>query len=111
MGCWRAVCLCFEQNLNDPDIDVLFEQMRGEAVPKRVGRDALGDSGRSRRGGNGATELPSRHRVDRVEPREQPTPWGRDLPPVAQQLQQLRREHDEAILLPLELALENWTER
>src|SRR5277367_33733 len=92
-----------EQNLNDPDIDVLFEQMRGEAVPKRVGRDALGDSRRSRRGGNGATELPSRHRVDRVEPREQPTPWGRDLPPVAQQLQQLRGEHDKAILLPLAL--------
>src|SRR5271168_5196444 len=30
-------------------------------------------------------------------------PWVRDLPPIAQQLQQLRREHDKAILLPLAL--------
>ena len=40
---------------------------------------------------------------DRVEPREQPRPWARHPPPIAQQLQQLRREHDKAILLPFAL--------
>src|SRR5271169_6391941 len=41
--------------------------------------------------------------ADRIEPGKQPAPRLRDLPPVAQQFQQLRREHDEAILLPLAL--------
>jgi len=49
----------------------------------------------------GAIELPGRHRVD--QPREQPGPWARHPPPVAQQLKQLRREHDIAILVTLAL--------
>ena len=77
-----------EQNLDNPNVDVLFEQMRGEAVPQRVRRHALGDSRRLRRGVTGAIELPGRHRVD--QPREQPGPWARHPPPVAQQLKQLR---------------------
>src|SRR5277367_3045137 len=54
-----------EQNLDDPDIDVLFEQMGGEAVAQRVRRHAFGDSRRPRRRGNGATEPPRRHWIDR----------------------------------------------
>ena len=34
-----------QQNLDHPDIDVLFEEVGGEAVPERMGRDALGDLG------------------------------------------------------------------
>jgi hypothetical protein len=40
--------------------------------------------------------------VDGVEPREQLSSWARDPPPIARQFQQLRREHDKAILVALE---------
>src|SRR5271168_4430560 len=79
---------------NNPALGIMAQRMR---------RHALGDSRRPRRGGNRSTELPGRHRVDRIEAGKQPAPRLRDLPPVAQQLQQLRREHHEAILLPLAL--------
>src|SRR5271154_2470341 len=43
-----------EQHLNHANIDVLFEQMGGEAVPQGMGRHALGDSRGLRRGVDGA---------------------------------------------------------
>src|SRR4029077_14386765 len=55
-----------EQDLDHADVDVLFEQVSGEAVPQGVRRDSLGDARRLRRGVNGAHELAGRHRVDRV---------------------------------------------
>ena len=46
-----------EQRLDDADIDLLLQKMRGEAVPQRVHGDALAEP-RARRGGNaGAAEL------------------------------------------------------
>src|SRR6202022_2199449 len=36
-----------EQDLDHANVDVLFEQMRREAVPQRVRRHALGDSRQS----------------------------------------------------------------
>jgi hypothetical protein len=44
-GCWRAVCRCFEQDLDHPNIDVLLEQMGGKAVPQCMRRHALGNLG------------------------------------------------------------------
>src|SRR5271154_6627407 len=88
-----------EQNLDHANVDVLFEQMRGEAVPQSMRRDTLGDPRRLRRGADGAMELPGAHRIDGVLTRKQPSPRARRPPPIAQQLEQLRREHDEPILL------------
>src|ERR1700761_4581027 len=43
-----------EQDLDHADVDILFEQVSGEAVPQGVRRDSLGDARRLRRGVNGA---------------------------------------------------------
>src|SRR5579862_8037083 len=92
-----------EQHLNDANIDVLLEQVGGEAVPQRMRRDAFGDPRRPRRGVHGAHDLAGGHRVDRVLPREQPRSRPRCFPPAAKQFQQLWGEHDEAITLSLAL--------
>ena len=81
----------------------LLEQVGGEAVPQGVRRDALGNPGGLRRGVDGAHELTGRHRVDRVLARKQPCLRPRRVPPFAQQFEQLRREHDVAVPLPLAL--------
>src|SRR5215472_9120202 len=52
--------------LNHTNIDILFEQMRGEAVPQRMWRDALLDPRGLGGGVDGTTELASRQRFDRV---------------------------------------------
>ena len=57
-----------EQDLDHADVDLLLEQMGGEAVPKRVQRDALVDPSRLSRGVAGTVELACRQRVDRVLP-------------------------------------------
>jgi hypothetical protein len=46
-----------QKRLNHANIDILFEQMRGEAVPQRVRRHALLDPGGLGRGTDGAAEL------------------------------------------------------
>src|ERR1700722_18238409 len=35
-GCLWALCSHFEQHLDHADVDALFEEMRGEAVPQRM---------------------------------------------------------------------------
>ena len=90
-----------QQNLDHADIDVLFEQVRCEAVPQRMRGHALVDLGHLGGGVAGAIELTRRHRIDRVLPGKQPALRPRDAPPVAQKLQQLRREHRVTILAAL----------
>ena len=46
-----------EQHLDHANIDVLLEQMRGEAMPQRMGRHALRDSRQILGGVHGAVEL------------------------------------------------------
>ena len=46
-----------EQHLDHADVDLLLEQVGGEAVPQRVQRDALVDPGHLGRGMAGAIEL------------------------------------------------------
>ena len=92
-----------EQNLDHPDIDVLFQKMGGEAVPQRVRRDALADFRQVGCGMTGPVELARRHGIDRVLSGEQPSLWPRHAPPVAQKLEQQRGEHRVAI--PAALAL------
>jgi hypothetical protein len=92
-----------EQDLNHANIDVLLEQVGGEAVPQGVRRDALGDARQARGGVDGAPKLAGGHRVDRVLAGEEPSLRPRRPPPVAQQFEQLRRQHH--VPVPLSLAL------
>src|SRR5471032_2801121 len=52
--------LVSEQHLDDADVDLLLEQMGGEAVAQRVQRDALVDACRLSRGVAGTVELACR---------------------------------------------------
>ena len=72
-----------EQDLNDADIDVLLEQMRGEAVPQRVRADALADPRRLGCLADSAVELPRRDRIGVAAPREQPAVRQQDTAPLA----------------------------
>jgi len=65
--------------------------------------DTLGDLGHLGCCVAGAIELTRGHRVDRVLPGKQPDSLPRDAPPVAQKLQQLRREHRVTVLAALAL--------
>src|SRR5450631_4903620 len=53
-----------QQDLDHPDIGVLYEQMCRKAVTKRVRRHPLVDLGHAGRSMAGAPELARRHRVD-----------------------------------------------
>jgi hypothetical protein len=72
-----------EQHLNHANIDVLLEQMGGEAVPQGVRRHALGDTRQARGGVHGAPKLAGGHRVDRVLAGEEPGLRPRRAPPFA----------------------------
>src|SRR5919205_195119 len=61
-----------EQDLDDPDVDVLLQQVRGEAVAQGVRGDPLPDAGGLRGLVDGAVELPGRDRLQGVAAREQP---------------------------------------
>ena len=93
-----------EQNLDHADVDVLFEQMKVAKLCRKVcGDTGLVGSRRLRRRIDDASELASRHRIDWVLAWKQPGPRPRRPPPVAQQFEQLRREHHIAIPLPFAL--------
>src|SRR5215469_10795089 len=61
-----------EQNLDDADVGVLFQQMRGEAVAQRVRRHALLDAGGLGSGMDGAIELAGGERLERIATGKQP---------------------------------------
>src|SRR5262249_59257298 len=95
-----------EQHLDDPDVSILFQEMRGEAVPQRVRRHPLLDPSRLGGGVDGATELAGRQRLDRGAAREKTTPPQRRAapppppPPPPQQIAQPPRPHGRARLFP-----------
>jgi hypothetical protein len=60
--------LVAEQHLDHADIDLLFEQVRREAVPQRMHRHALVELRRFGRGMNGTVQLPLAERIDGIEP-------------------------------------------
>jgi hypothetical protein len=64
-----------EQNLDHADIDVLLQEMGGEAVPQRVQRYIALDPGRLCGGVAGSIELARGHRLHRRPGKSQP--WGR----------------------------------
>ena len=96
-----------QKRLDHANIDILFEQMRGEAVPQRMWRDALLDPRSLGGGTDGAAELAGGERLDRVAARKQPASPQQQAappplpPPDAQQFEQLRRQHCVTVLAPL----------
>src|SRR5258707_13706112 len=70
--CSWAVCRHFEEHLDHPDLDVLLEQVGGEAMPQDMERYALVDLGPMGGGMAGAIELARRQRVQPVLSRKQP---------------------------------------
>src|SRR5258707_6889736 len=64
-----------EQNLDDANIDILLQQVRGEAVAQRMGRHPLLDAGRLRRLMDRAVELAGRDGLDTAPPPKQPAVW------------------------------------
>ena len=80
-----------EQDLDDPDVGAVLQQVGREAVAQRVRPDPLGDVGGLRRLDDDAIELPRADRLHRVLSREQPAVavhhalLPTDLPPLAQQ--------------------------
>jgi len=53
-----------QKDLNNPDVDVLLQKMRGEAVTQGMGCHALPDAGRFRRLMDGTIELAGRDGLD-----------------------------------------------
>src|SRR5262245_59136312 len=92
-----------EQDLDHPDIDVLLQQMGGEAVAERVWRHILLDPGRLCGGTAGAIELACGHRLGRIAAGKQPALRPCRPPPGAQQFEQAGREHHIAILMAFAL--------
>src|SRR6202051_1073474 len=98
--------------LDDSDIGAALEQMRREAVAQRVQRHALLDPGRVGRLMEQAVELAGGHRLAGLLAGKQPaflqwhsgivTRWAR-LPPLAQQIERLGRQHDITVLAALGL--------
>ena len=82
--------------LNHANIDILLEEVRGEAVPQRVWRHALLDPRGLGGGTDGAAQLAGRQRLDRVATGKQPASRQQQVappplpPPGAQQFEQLR---------------------
>src|SRR5665213_2997825 len=93
-----------EQNLDDTDIDILLQQMGGEAMTQCMRRHSLLDAGGFRRLMNGAVELARRDGLEAVAARKQPAVREKDItalalaPPEPKQHQQLRRQHRVAVL-------------
>jgi hypothetical protein len=86
-----------EQDLDDADIDAVFEQMGREAMAQRVRSDPLGDTRRMGRFGSDPMDLPVADRLQVMLSGEQP-PVGMhhallpaDLPPLAQKQEQILR--------------------
>src|ERR1700681_4972893 len=86
-----------EQDLDHSDIDVLLEQVGGEAVPQGVERYALVDLRPVGCGMTGAIELTRRHRLNAVAPWKQPALRSCRPPPGAQQFEQMWRQHHVAV--------------
>jgi hypothetical protein len=101
IGCWRAVCRCFEKDLDHPNINVVFEQVSRKTVPQSMGCHALLEVGHHGGGMAGARELTCRYRVGWVLAGKQPSLRPRDAIPVAQKFKQRRGKHRIAILATL----------
>ena len=92
-----------EQELNRAQVGPRLEEMDGKGMPQRMGRDRLGKARASGGDAAGAPDRVASDRLLRALAGKEPVPGPVDLPPGAQDLEQLRREHHVAVLLPLAL--------
>jgi hypothetical protein len=92
-----------EQHMDHSDIDILLEQVGGEAVPQGMQRYALVDLGPIGCGMTGAIELARRHRLHAVASWKQPALRSCRPPPGAQQFEQMWRQHHVAVFATLAL--------
>src|SRR5215217_8397271 len=92
-----------EQDLDDADIRLALQEMRREAVAKRVHRDALVELGGFRRGVTGPVELTRGDRLGGLLAGEEPAARPLYEPPLPQEVEEVGREHREAVLAPLAL--------
>ena len=101
-SCGREVVVP-QQHLNDADVDAVLEQVGGKAMAQRVHADALDEAGGLGRGPAGSMKHLD---VDRLvaSPREQPRLGTSKSPIGPQDLEELRRKHDRAILGALAVA-------
>ena len=94
-----------EQDLDGPQVGAVLEQVGGEAVSEGVHGDVLVQpDGAARRPADLAARLPEVIGRSGRRSGEEAVAGPDGLPVVAEDLQQPRREHDVAILLPLALA-------
>src|SRR5712671_2877720 len=110
--CSWAVCRPSEKCLDDSNIGSTLEQMGGKGVAKRMQRHALLNPGPIGSLVKQPVELAGGHRHAGFAPRKQPAflkrchvciePSAR-LPPLPQQINHLRRQHDIAVLAALGL--------
>src|SRR5882724_6138784 len=92
-----------EQQLNGTHVSTTFEQVGGEGVTQRVGRDWLLDTAAAVGLLADTLYCESGNWLACDVAGEQPILWPGNLPIGAQPLQQLRGEHDVAVLLVLAL--------
>src|SRR5580658_2069051 len=95
--------LVAEQHLDDADVGAALQQVGGEAVAQGVERDPLVQRRRHRRGMADPAQLARGHWLSRIAAGEEPALGPRRPPPGAQQLQEIWREHDVAVLAALAL--------
>ncbi len=92
-----------EQHLNDPDVGLVLQQMAGEGMAQRMGRDALLDPGNLRRAPNGPADDVGGERIACDHAGEQPVFGMGKAVPFTQHRQQIGRQHDVAVLVALAL--------
>ena len=86
-----------KQHLDHTNIDILLQEMGGKAVPQRMRRYMLLDPGSLRSRVAGTGKLACRDRLEGIAAREQPSPRAANQPPIAQQVEQPRRQHRVAV--------------
>src|SRR5216684_2060471 len=108
----RVQFVVTKQRLDDSNIDAALEQVGRKTVAQCVQRHGLLDSGRIGRFVEQAAQLAGAHRLAALGTWKQPTfLWRRSgimtrwasLPPLAQQVERLGRQHDIAVLASLGL--------
>jgi len=101
----RIELLVSEQNLDDPDIGLLLEEMGGKAVPQRMDTDTLGNASACRCHANEPVKVARTDVLPAVAGKQpglagrHPSLLARDAPPFAQQLEKVGREDNIPILL------------
>src|SRR6202045_2939896 len=105
----RVELLVSEQNLEDPDIGLLLQEMGGKAVPQRMDTDTLGNASACRCHANEPVKVARTDVLPAVAGKQpglagrHPSLLARDAPPFAQQLEKVGREDNIPILLAFAL--------